>query len=282
MINLPTKNRLKKGVVRRAKILQTTLSMPHKLLYVYGILSLKSLHLPDFLIIGTPKAGTTWLKKNLDCHPDLFLPETNLNNTTEVRYFNQKFNKSLQWYSDLFLPGKDKIKGEKTPSYCVLPKKRIQFIHSIMPKVKVIFLMRNPIERDWSHAVMNLIKFDKKHLEQIPKEKFIFHFNLNERFSNYLNIINNWRSFFPENQLFTGCFDDIHRHPKQLLIDIFNFLNVSSSINLSTFPYRKKINKNPKIQIPDFYKNYLKNKYALQIQKLATIYSNTISEWNNI
>ena len=49
------------------------MALPAKALYSFGIRSTKPLNLPDFLIIGAPKAGTTWLAENLDFHPQIFM-----------------------------------------------------------------------------------------------------------------------------------------------------------------------------------------------------------------
>ena len=88
--------------VRRARI---AASLPSKALYSLGIRSSRSLCLPDFLIIGAPKAGTTWLSANLDCHPQIYMARNpDCIDPTEVRYFNGSFRLPLTFYSNLFLP----------------------------------------------------------------------------------------------------------------------------------------------------------------------------------
>lgn len=100
---------------------------------------------PQFLIAGAPKCGTTSLAAALALHPDLYLPPIK-----EVMFFNKEENwkRGLEWYARYF--DGDKICGEATPSYFASAK-AMQRIRSVLPEVKLIYLMRNPIERAHSH-----------------------------------------------------------------------------------------------------------------------------------
>src|SRR5262245_2528584 len=180
--------------IRRARI---GASLPSKALYSFGIRSSRSLCLPDFLIIGAPKAGTTWLSANLECHPQIYLARNpDCSDPTEVRYFNGSFRLPLKYYSDLFLPGRDRIKGAKSPGYCYMPSYRIRFIRTVMPKVRLIFLMRNPVERAWSHALMSLVKHARRTIEEIPQSRFYTHFLRHRERGHYSKILDRWLRVF--------------------------------------------------------------------------------------
>lgn len=144
--NKPSTLRRRLFYIKRA-ILRLPEWRPDKWLYSTGILSGKTLCLPDFLGIGTQKAGTTWLRLNLLAHPEVFCSTVRTGGQWELHYFNNNFCKSLRFYSRFFEPGRDKVKGDITPNYCIIPRGRIRFIRRIMPDVKLIFLMRNPIDR---------------------------------------------------------------------------------------------------------------------------------------
>src|SRR5262245_45560865 len=106
---------------------------------------------PDFLVISPPKTGSTWLARNLRCHPELFVPAIK-----EVKYFSCFLRwLDLNWYLDHFSEGEGRVKGEASPSNAILPVERIRIIRRLMPDVKLIFLMREPIARAWSHARHN-------------------------------------------------------------------------------------------------------------------------------
>lgn len=256
-------------------------SRADKILYKYRLKDVSKLTLPNFFVIGAMKAGTTWIYENLRCHPDIFLPDRK-----EDYFFSFNFYKrSLHAYSRRFLTEKQYIKGEITPGYSILPLDRIRFIHTIAPHCKLIFIVRNPIERSWSEAYMNLVSKPKSSIDQIKTEEFMAYFNSDGciKRSNYLEILNNWLTFFPRKQMYIGSFDDVEHNPKKLLSDIFNLLNVPDIQSWNDFPFDKIIV--PKYEshggvhggiisedgvspskIPDHLHHYLKQKYSDQIR----------------
>lgn len=99
--------------------------------------------LPTFLILGAQRCGTTSLRVYLSSHPDVFMPDT------ETAYFSRHHNKGLGWYSSHFKT-KTKLVGEKCAGYLSDPKapKRIS---NHLPNPRFIVLLRNPVDRAWSH-----------------------------------------------------------------------------------------------------------------------------------
>ncbi|QDU40417.1 Sulfotransferase domain protein [Maioricimonas rarisocia] len=110
--------------------------------------------LPDFLIIGGQKCGTSSLYRYLISHPQI---EPSL--TKEVHYFDLHYGKGEAWYSAHF-PRCDRaderglergfLTGESSPYYLMDPRvpKRVA---DLIPDVKLIVLLRNPIDRAFSH-----------------------------------------------------------------------------------------------------------------------------------
>ncbi|WP_337104126.1 sulfotransferase family protein [Paenibacillus sp. YIM B09110] len=106
--------------------------------------------LPYFLIVGTQKGGTTSLYKYLLQHPNVH-PAV----TKEIHYFDELLHFGLDWYLTHFpesLPHGD-ITGEATPYYLFHPHVATR-IKAALPAVKIIVLLRNPIERAFSHYQM--------------------------------------------------------------------------------------------------------------------------------
>ena len=265
--------------------------------YICGIRSVNSLYLPDFLGIGPPKTGTTWLCENLRCHPDVYISKEK-----EVHYFNRDFHLSLRFYSDKFKAGANKIKGEITPEYYKLSLARIRFIHTIMPHVKLILLLRNPIEQAWSHAVMNLSLSANRELESIDELEFYKHYEASSIFARggYVGIIENWWSVFPPEQLYIGLYEDIKNQPKKLLKEVFDHIGVSSDVDWSVFPYSNviippvgykyrnydrtrgvKVNGyiNTKHSMPAKHEDFLKEMYRHDIESLQIILKRDFSNW---
>jgi hypothetical protein len=105
---------------------------------------------PDFLIVGVMKGGTTSLFRYLSKHPQVLPPFRK-----EIKYFDCNYFKGKAWYRAHFPLKKkftsgSKLTGEATPYYIFHPEAP-QRIASAVPKAKIIILLRNPIERAYSH-----------------------------------------------------------------------------------------------------------------------------------
>ena len=74
----------------------------------------------------------------------------------DYNYFLKK--RDIEWYKRLFRPALGKIAGEITPGYSFLDKNGVQTIYRNFPDVKIILLLRNPIQRDWSALIRNLAR----------------------------------------------------------------------------------------------------------------------------
>ena len=123
-----------------------------------GLIDFNSYHFPDFLCIGAQKSGTTWLHRVLMGHPDIYLPPQK-----EVHYFNSHYRRhSLAWYSAQFETGRGKSCGDITPAYGVLDESKVRYMKTLMPRAKIILILRDPIDRAWSAANMHLCRIDGK------------------------------------------------------------------------------------------------------------------------
>lgn len=97
---------------------------------------------PDFLGIGTQKGGTTSLQKALERHPNVFLP-----GSKELHYFSLHSSRGVTWYSAQFAAATaDQLCGEITPYYLFHPEAPRR-IHALVPEVRLIVLLRDPVER---------------------------------------------------------------------------------------------------------------------------------------
>lgn len=105
--------------------------------------------LPEFVIIGAIRAGTTSLARYLGAHPQVFMAEQK-----EVRFFNSNLNMGLDWYKSQFrnaLP--DQIVGEATPAY-MSNSAAMASMAEILPDARLIAVLREPASRAWSHYWM--------------------------------------------------------------------------------------------------------------------------------
>jgi hypothetical protein len=116
--------------------------------------------LPDFLIIGAQKCGTTTLYDTLVRHPAVARAEDK-----EVHYFDRHYNKGLLWYRGNMPRRSERrraarnnqpfVVGEASPSYIFHPLAPAR-VSRLLPNVKLILLLRNPVDRAFSHYQMSL------------------------------------------------------------------------------------------------------------------------------
>jgi hypothetical protein len=143
------------------------------------------------------------------------------------------------WYAALFAMGGRRTTGEITPNYSVLGREQIAHVHEIMPETKIIFLMRNPIERAWSQTVMYFDKREGRSVEDVREEEFLDFTRSQSLHTDYLRTLENWGAFFPERQIFVGFLEDIHFYPNRLLARTYRFLGVDPSADYRVI--RRKI-----------------------------------------
>jgi hypothetical protein len=200
---------------------------------------------PDFLIISPPKTGSTWLAENLRCHPRVFVPEVK-----EVKYFSSHLNSlDLNWYLEHFTPAAGRLKGEATPSYALLPVSRIRLVRCLLPDVKLIFLMREPVSRAWSHA-KHTYRFREANFpgcrapfEAITEDQWGENFAhpWTRASGDYLAQLRRWLSVFPREQLYVGFYESLAADPEALLRDILAFLGVNPDVDLSSFRLGERV-----------------------------------------
>ncbi len=234
---VPGRETLKTGL-RRARL--RAYADPVRRMYERGWLDKGRLRLPEFLGIGAPKAGTTWLHHNLAAHPDLYLPDGK-----EMHYFSSRQYLGLRWYAGQFTAAGDRTPGEITPGYSALPIRDIKRVHQLIPEARLLLLVRHPIERAWSHAVMKLARETGRDVSEVPDTEYLDHFRspYSMERGDYLDMIDRWTQVFPADQLWVGSFNCITDKPRQLLIDVFRHLGVRDDVNWEHFPYAQVIDR---------------------------------------
>lgn len=168
----------------------------------------------QFLGIGAQKAGTTWLYFNLKKHPSVFLTEEK-----ELHFWDRHRDRGLDWYRDQFAAAPSgSAAGEITPAYGILPSDRVAEIRREFPDLRLIYLIRNPIERAWSSALMAIPRAEMT-VEEASDTWFIDHFNARGSASrgDYETCLTVWHQHFPAGSLLVETFDDIVSDPRGVL-----------------------------------------------------------------
>lgn len=243
-----------------------------------SLVETSSMTFPDFLIIGAQKGGTTWLYETLRNLDGVFFPTlTGKHDPSEVRYFDERLFYPLTWYSNLYKGHENEIKGDKTPKYYLLSKPQIKFIYSLIPHVNIIFILRNPVERAWSQAIMNLKKFHQKDV-RTDKASYIKFLTANLPMGYYSQYIKNWLAIFPSEQFKILLYDDLKKDPYSFLQDVACFLKLKLKEPIY-IDVNKKVNENPKMEMPNDIHNMLLKEFQDEIIFLKKTFNLDVSHW---
>ena len=173
--------------------------------------------LPDLIVIGVVRSGTTSLYYYLSQHPSIIKSAYD-----ELGYFDSNYKLGLNWYKSLFPSIFEKKKVERkngkfvtydvTPFY-IYDQKSPQRIHQILPNSKLIVILRNPVDRSYSNYFLGnqekkfeeIIANEKKILNKIDKNNVDEYYNfvhtsmLARGF--YAEQLENWYKIFPKDQI---------------------------------------------------------------------------------
>lgn len=243
---------------------------------------------PNLFIIGGTKCGTSACSFNLNKHPDIFI--VNIDNKkkeadwdlSELHMFNneQRYNKGLDFYLQFFTPGKAcKFKGEKTPNYLYCPRTPVRIKHSF-PNSKFIVIMRNPIDRafsHWNHVQDQKARyFGKEILYKSFYDTITSHVDEEIFFQGkYLHYINYWLSVFPRENFYFCVQERILANMDVEYNKIFKWLGVDPFSthfeNIHSRPYNT--------QMTEEEREFLRLYYYPWNQKLFYFLKEEINEW---
>ncbi len=140
--------------------------------------------------------------------------------------------RSDAWYASLFPEEGEKKRGEICPGYARLSAEQVGHVHALMPRARIVYLLRNPLERTWSAVAMRFRKPRFGGDVGAASEEQLRAFMLGPkvaRHGDYLANLAAWRSHYPEEQIFIGFFDRLREDPRTFLREILEFLGVDSS-----------------------------------------------------
>jgi len=173
---------------------------------------------PTFIIAGGQKCGTMTLMYKLHQHHDIFIL------MNDIAYFSTRYHKGQQWYERQFKGyNGEKAIGEKTPNYLHIPE-AAERIHKDIPNVKLIFILRDPVQRAYSHYWL-LKQYND---EPLPFEKAVWTKSYIER-GLYVKHLQRYEKLFSREQMLILILKELKEKPIDTFKRIFNFLGVDSS-----------------------------------------------------
>jgi sulfotransferase family protein len=205
---------------------------------------------PDFLCVGAQKGGTSWLYRQLERHPDFWMPPVKelhyLNSLNKTRQFHPprcrdqrdaSFLDSmknlsglsyidLENYGRLFEHKGSLVSGDISPAYSTVSDEIIQRVVNSFPNLKVIFLARDPVERAWSQLSMGvrlgmITPFDATDADEVIRNLLNPGVLLRSHPS---KIVARWRRYVRPDLFRIFFFDDLEKNPAELQRSILQFL----------------------------------------------------------
>ena len=205
---------------------------------------------PDFLCVGAQKAGTSWLYRQLERHPDFWMPPVKelhyLDTLNRTRRFHPPRSKDecdycflesmknlsaqsyidLQNYGELFRHKGALLSGDISPAYSTLNDEVIERVVDYFPNMKVIFLARDPVERAWSQLSMGvrlgmISRFDATDAEEVIRNLLNPGVLL---YSHPSKIVARWKRYVRPENFRIYFFDDLKENPAELRRSILRFL----------------------------------------------------------
>ncbi len=191
----------------------------------------------DFLCVGFEKAGTTSLDTILRQHSLINLPKIK---ETQYFYWDYKYENAKEVLWERYFSDKAGIYGAIEPEFEYFPK---EIQREFGKDVKLLFIMRNPVNRLFSSYRMELRRGAKVVIEQYKErksvslmfEKFVVnHMVYNKRGTaklfvergKYMRVIREFMNYFPHENMKFIIFEEFILNPQKYIIEIQNFLGI--------------------------------------------------------
>lgn len=193
--------------------------------------------LPNLIIIGAVKCGTTSLHYYLSLHPEIAM-----SHPKELHFFSsdQNWSKGVEWYESHFIK-RAKIRGESTPMYTRYPLITVtpERMYSIIPEAKLIYILRDPIDRfisEYRHRRAEGAdnRTLSEALSDLKNNQYVYN-------SKYYTQLEQYLKFYPGDSIFITTLEELNRQPQQTMQKVFGFLGVDDSLYHSNYTKRLHI-----------------------------------------
>jgi Sulfotransferase domain len=267
----------------RRRVVVASRSVP-RLIAEARLRSGRSGRLPDFLIIGAQRCGTTYLHGLLAAHPDVGPPVAK-----EVEFFDRNWHRGLNWYRSYFPSARPKtgrrgsVTGEASPSYIFHPL-AVERARTALPQARIVVLLRNPVDRAYSHY-LHAVRLG---FETMPFEEALAHeekgpdsatqrmhddqFSLSRHYSYlargaYVEQLEEWMQAFPAEQLLVVRSEDFFADVRGTLARVTQFLGLEAQ-DLERIPPPKSFRYAPmdvrtRKRLVDHFRSWNQRLYAL-------------------
>jgi hypothetical protein len=241
----------------------------------------------NFLVVGTQKAGTSALSNYLKHHPDI-----GLGKRKEIHFFDDEkaFIKSRVNYAayerNFDFTSKKSIYGEVTPIY-IYWEPSCRRIWEYNLEIKLIFILRSPVERAFSHWSMEFNRNaesesfsycirneEERSKEALPHQHRLFSY-VDRGF--YSEQIRRYKRFFKDEQMLFVKYEQFKANQKEELFKIFDFLNVSTESFFFEHRNVNTVKKQTTMSMED--EKFLRDKFEYDIREVEKLLGWNCEDW---
>lgn len=188
------------------------------------------MNIPKFVVVGAHKAGTSSFHTYLNQHPEIYLPAKKGLDLLSRRKFKE-LHEAGEYLAQFDGAKPDQVLGEVSSVYLHQGQGFIQRLNSLFPDIKIVMILRNPIERAYSHAL-----WDSRHhaYTQAEIQEFDRYFErlimTSQKFllpGLYYTHLQNYLSHFNRDQIKLFLYDDLTQNSEAVFTELFNFVGVN-------------------------------------------------------
>lgn len=185
---------------------------------------------------------------------------------------------SDEWYQNLFRFRDEPVIGEITPAYSMLKESDVLLVKKMLPDVRVIYLIRDPIERAWSHVRFDAQSGKIKNINDLNEVKKYIDSPVVASRGDYLSTVKIWKSVFSDQQFFLGFYDTVKADPEAFLLDLSSFLGIDAEL----FPLQnisRNVGVSPQAKMPEEVLEFLIEKYEHNLGEMAELFGGPAEQW---
>lgn len=183
-------------------------------------------NLPNLIIVGAMKCATTSLHYWLNLHPEI-----SMSREKELNFFVREMNwqKGIAWYKSHFRR-RSRIRGESSHNYTYYPffGGVPERMHSVVPEAKLIYILRDPMDRIVSHYIQNYSdgREDRTIEEALKDAHGRNQYGIR---SKYFIQLRQYLDYFPDSNILVLTLENLRREPRKTLGRVFRFLGVDDT-----------------------------------------------------
>ena len=237
--------------------------------------------LPNFLVLGAPRTGTTWLHAVLSHHPQILVPDTK-----EPDFLNRRIlSESFSAYTTLFDPPAGEpprpLRGDMSVNYSNLRAPVVREIARLLPGARLIYTLRQPVDRLWSNLKYTYGTFSGRVMHHAPIGRFLraCHCARFTRRNNYMEVMRIWSEAFGQDALHVDLFDQMEQDAPAYVRRVLEHLGADTDWSVPSELMNMRIHSTEALTMPDVFRWYVSSQWLESTRQLNDALGGQVTHW---